>query len=162
MSTGAVDLRTCSPVGAPRPPTGRQLFAAAVHTVVAASAAPYGYTVSIWSSGAILMHAHGTPDVLDVVLFAVGAIAGFAVLGLAATAGRPTVATLERGGERVAAGMLNWLAVGAALGSAALLAEIPSRVAWMLASLAATALYLLGASAQLALVDRRARRRDGG
>jgi hypothetical protein len=134
-------------------------FGHALDAVVAASAAPYGYTISIWSSGAIVMHAHGAPDVLDVVLFALGALVGFAALGLASTAiAACTAATLDRGSERVAAGMLNLLAVGAALGSAVVLARTPGRLAWLLASLAATALYLLAASAQLALVDRRARR----
>jgi hypothetical protein len=134
-------------------------FGSALDAVVAASAAPYGYTVSIWSSGAILIHTHGAPDVLDVVLFALGALAGFAALGLASTAiAACTAATFDRGSERVAAGMLNALAVGAALGSAAVLAKTPGRPAWLLVSLAATALYLLGASAQLALVDRRVRR----
>ena len=134
-------------------------FGHALDAVVAASAAPYGYTISIWSSGAIVAHAHGAPDVLNVALFALGALVGFAALGLASTAiAACTAATLDRGSERVAAGMLNLLAVGAALGSAVVLAQTPGRLAWLLASLAATALYLLAASAQLALVDRRARR----
>jgi hypothetical protein len=134
-------------------------FGHALEAVVAASAAPYGYTISIWSSGAIVMHAHGAPDALCVVLFALGAIVGFAALGLASTAiAACNAAVLDGGSERVAAGMLNLLAVGAALGSAVVLARTPGRLAWLLTSLAATALYLLGASAQLALVDRRARR----
>jgi hypothetical protein len=143
-----------------RSPSGRRPLADALDTVVAGSAAPYGYTVSLWSSGAILTHAHGAPDVLDVVLFALGALTGFAVLGLAATTIAAAAASVDRDSERVEAGMLNWLAVGAALGSVVLLAEIPGRIAWMLGSLAATGLYLWGASTQLALVDRRARRRD--
>jgi hypothetical protein len=142
---------------------GFAAFGHALDAVVAASAAPYGYTVSIWSSGAIVMHAHGAPDVLDVVLFALGALAGFAALGLVSTAiAACTEATLDRGSERVAAGMLNLLAVGAALGSAVVLARTPGRLAWLLASLAVTVLYLLGAGAQLALVDRRARRHTLG
>jgi hypothetical protein len=148
------------------PTVGSRRFAAfghALDAVVAASAAPYGYTISIWSSGAILVHAHGAPDVLDVVLFALGALAGFAALGLASTViAACTAATLDRGSERVAAGMLNLLAVGAALGSTVVLAGISGRLAWLLASFAATSLYLLVASAQLALVDRRATRHAPG
>jgi hypothetical protein len=134
----------------------------ALGAVVASSAAPYGYTISIWSSGAILTHAHGAPGVLDVVLFALGALSGFVVLGLLANAVSTPGATFEVSGERVIAGMLSWLAIGAAVGSAALLAEIHSRLAWPLGSLAATAFYLMCASAQLALVDSRIRRRDTG
>jgi hypothetical protein len=142
-----------------RSPSGRR-FVDALDTVVANSAGPYGYTISIWSSGAILMHARGAPDVLEVFLFALGALTGFVVLGLSAIAISSTVTTLDRGGERVMAGMLNWLAIGAGVGSVALLAQIHSRLVWMFGSLAATAVYLLGASAQLALVDSRARRRN--
>jgi hypothetical protein len=43
-------------------------------------------------------------------------------------------------------------AVGAAVGSAAPLAEIPGRADWALTSFAATVLYLLGASIQPAFV----------
>jgi hypothetical protein len=34
-----------------------RLLLAALGTTVAATAAPYGYTISIWSSGAVLMDA---------------------------------------------------------------------------------------------------------
>jgi hypothetical protein len=132
--------------------SGLGMLPAAFGTVVAASAAPYGYTVSIWSSGAVLMHRRGVPDVFDVFLFAIGALSGFAVLGLLA---HKVVATSEQLGgarERVLAGMLHWLAVGVAVGAAALLAEIPGRVTWGVGSFAATSLYILGASVQLALV----------
>jgi hypothetical protein len=53
------------------------------------------------------------------------------------------------------AGILHWFAVGAAVGAAALVALIPGWVAWPLASLSATLMYLIGASAQLALVASR-------
>jgi hypothetical protein len=76
---------------------------AALGTIVAASAAPYGYTISIWSSGAAL----------------------------------------------------HWLAAGAAVGAAALLAEIHAWEAWPLGSFAATSIYILGAGAQLAVVSAR-------
>ena|SRR5215211_2249260 len=62
----------------------RRTLRAALGTMVAASAAPYGYTVTIWSSGAVLMHSHGTPNVGDVFLFIAGALTGFALLSLAA------------------------------------------------------------------------------
>ena len=40
----------------------------ALGTVVLASAAPYGFTVSLWSSGALLIHFRGNPNVGDVFL----------------------------------------------------------------------------------------------
>ena len=50
---------------------------------------------------------------------------------------------------------MHWLAAGAAVGAAALVARIGGWEAWPLAAFAATAIYILGASVQLALVTRR-------
>jgi hypothetical protein len=38
-------------------------------TVVPASAAPYGYTLAIWSCGAVLLRSHGTPSLADTLMF---------------------------------------------------------------------------------------------
>jgi hypothetical protein len=128
---------------------------AAFATMVATSAAPYGYTVSVWSTGGMLMHHHGTPRVHDVFAFAGGALGGFTVLGLFASRGSGRWDQIDRADDRVLTGMLHWFAVGAAIGAAALLAEIHGWVAWPLASFAATALYILVASLQLALLTAR-------
>jgi hypothetical protein len=42
----------------------------AIGRIASASATPYGYTVSLWSSGALLIHFRGTPNVGDIYLFA--------------------------------------------------------------------------------------------
>jgi hypothetical protein len=134
---------------------------AALATIVAASAAPYGYTVTLWSSGAVLMDSHGTPHVAEVFLFVAGALAGFALMALVAHG------TLGRGDPpddadaRVVAGSLHVLAAGGAVGAVALLARIDSWEAWPLSAFAATALYLLMAGLQLAVVAGRRRRRAG-
>jgi hypothetical protein len=127
----------------------------AVGTIVSASAAPYGYTVSVWSSGAILIRYHSNPTVGDVLLFAVGALTGFALLGLVAHGKLRQTAPLAPGPERVIAGALHWFAVGVALGAVVLIAQISSWVAWPLGSFAATGLCLLAAGLQLALVTKR-------
>lgn len=57
--------------------------------------------------------------------------------------------------DRVLAGALHWLAVGTAVGVAALLAQIHGWEVWPLSSFAATALYILIASFQLAVVATR-------
>lgn len=41
---------------------------------------PYGYTVSLWSAGALTFTRLGPPSVLDVMLFVVGAVAAFVAL----------------------------------------------------------------------------------
>ncbi len=128
-------------------------------TVISASAAPYGYTVSLWSSGALLIHFRGTPNVGDVFMFAAGALAGFGLLGLLAHGTLRTQEPLAAGHERVIAGIMHWFSVGLAVGAVALLSQIQSWVAWPLGSFTATVLYLIGASLQLALVASQGRRR---
>src|SRR3954466_16033166 len=48
---------------------------------------PYGYTVTMWCSGQVLIHFHGTPGLGLVALFAAGALAGYALLQLALAPG---------------------------------------------------------------------------
>jgi hypothetical protein len=134
-------------------PRSASLLRAALGTMVAASAAPYGYTVSIWSSGAVLMRGHGTPNVGEVFAFVAGALTGFAALALLARGTLTRIESLDDAGDRVLAGVLHWLAVGAAVGAVAVLAELHGWTAWPLGSFAATTIYLLGASAQLTLVS---------
>lgn len=127
----------------------------ALGTIVSSSAVPYGYTVSLWSAGALLVHFRGAPNVGDVFLFAAGALTGFALLGARA---RPVLAVsgpIEGSAKPVVVGVLHWLSVGVALSAAALLAEIESWVAWPLGSFAATTLFLLCSSLQLAFVASR-------
>lgn len=127
-------------------------------TVVAASAAPYGYTISIWSSGAVLMRIHGIPQIAEVFAFMGGALIGFALMSVLAQGGLSRLEFLDHPPDRVLAGAMNGLAVGAAVGAVALIAELDGLVAWPLGSFAATTIYLLGASAQLAFVTIRRRR----
>jgi hypothetical protein len=124
-------------------------------TIVAASAAPYGYTVSLWSAGALLIHFRGMPNVGDVFLFAAGALTGFTAIGLLARRSLEMNDPLPPGPDRVLAGVMHWFAVGIAVGAVALLAQIPSWIAWPLGSFWSTVLYLFGASLQLALLRRR-------
>jgi len=41
---------------------------------------PYGYTVSLWSAGALTVTRAGPPSVLDVMLFVLGTVAAFLLL----------------------------------------------------------------------------------
>ncbi len=125
---------------------------AGLGTIVAASAAPYGYTLTIWSSGAVLIDAHGKPSVGAVFLFLAGAVFGFTALGLLAQGPLANRRSIGGRRNRIIAGALDWIAVGAAVGAVALLAKTPGWVAWPLGSFAATFIYLVGAGLQLALV----------
>jgi hypothetical protein len=122
-----------------------------LRAVAGRGAVPYGYTVSLWSSGALVIHARGAPGVADVFLFASGALVSFLALGLVT---RREADAEPSNGDLLAGGMLNVLAVGLAVGAVALIALIPSAADWALASFAATTIYLCGFALQLALVAR--------
>ena len=53
----------------------------ALATVLRGSAVPYGYTLTVLASHSILADSHGSPDVLEILVFVVGAMLGFATLG---------------------------------------------------------------------------------
>jgi len=129
---------------------------AALATVVAASAVPYGYTVTIWGSGAVLLRTLGAPTAAEAFIFAAGASAGFylvdRLLRLLASATSGPVNPINRYEDRVVAGAFDLIAVGAALGAVSLLDGIHGWLLWMVGPFTATVLYLLIASAQLAIV----------
>ena len=122
----------------------------ALATVVRRSAIPYGYTITIWTSGAVLEHGHANPGVGEAYLFLLGAVGGFAAVALIASRGAPR--RLEpASGDLLRTGVINALALGLALGATALVAMIPGVAAWPIGSFAATTVYLLVASVELAL-----------
>jgi hypothetical protein len=45
-----------------------------LRAAVGFSAAPYGYTLATWTTGAVLTHPRGIPGALDVLLFMVGVV----------------------------------------------------------------------------------------
>ncbi len=120
--------------------------------MVAASALPYGYTVALWSSGALLEGVHGIPSVGAVMGFAAGALTGFGTMGLLARGALAPSEASDEVGHRVLAGVLHWVSVGVAVGAVALLAHVPGWAAWPLGSFAATCAYIGCAGVQLALV----------
>lgn len=125
----------------------------ALTTVLRGSAVPYGYALTVWATHGVLTNRHGNPDVWDVALFIVGAVAAFTLLGLLAERLSPRPLQTGRG-DLIRAGTIHVVAIGIAFGAAALLALIPGAVSWALGSFAATALYLSIASAEILLARR--------
>jgi hypothetical protein len=123
----------------------------ALQGAVAASAAPYGYTLTVWTSGAVLAHRRGIPSAWGALLFMAGAVLGFAVVGLAAYGGIGPMRPAEPAPFSLWQA-LHFAAVGAAIGSAALVGRlVHSPAAWLLGGLLATVLYLCGVGMQLVL-----------
>ena len=52
----------------------------AIGRVTSILSIPYGYTVTLWSAGAVAVGRLGPPSTLDVLLFVIGAVTGFVAL----------------------------------------------------------------------------------
>ena len=136
-------------------PLSRRTLQASISSLVVASAAPYGYTLTIWSSGALLLRSHGVPSVGDVCIFVAGAITGFNLLALVVVDTLEGTVSIDRRVDRLLAGVLDWVALGVVVGAMSLLSEIRGWLPWLVVPLVATVLYLLIASVQLAVFARR-------
>lgn len=136
--------------------SGLHRYLDAVATVVRRTAIPYGYTVTIWTAGAVIEHRHGTPDVGEAYLYLLGAVIGFAGVGLLAA--RHTGHRVEMASsDMLRTGAINVLALSLALGAVALIAMIHGTAVWPIGSFAATTVYLLVASLDLILAHRKPR-----
>lgn len=125
------------------------------------SAAAYGYTLSIWTSGASLIHEHGQPSNVDVVLFLLGGVTAFALVALAATRGSRDLPEGLPEGAVLQAGAMHFVSAGAALGaSIAISILVNGDVAWPLASFCLTTLYLTLTAAQVAFLSGRGQPRQ--
>jgi hypothetical protein len=137
-------------------PFGRRTYKAHLKSAVATSAAPYGYTLTIWTSGAVVTHARGIPTAWEALLFLAGAVLGFAVAAAIAY-GHPgrIFASREPASVRLWGGF-HLVSVGLAIGAAALVtALLHDPVAWLVVGFSATLVYLLVIAAQFTLADAR-------
>ena len=140
------------------PPDVRIRFRPSAGAVLSATALPYGYTAAVWASGAVLSHDRGAPGVGDAFLYLGGLVGAFAVLG--ATLGRRIRPVQPEPPHLLATGMLHAVSAGGAVGAVALVGLIGSWVAWPLGGFAATAVFMLLASLDLAVI--RGTRRERG
>lgn len=125
----------------------------ALGTVLRGSAVPYGYTLTVLAAHSIISHRHGAPDVWDIALFVIGAMLGFATLGVIAQR-RPQRALKAGQVDMIHAGMFHVFAIGAAFGASTLIGLIDGRIAWALGAFAATVLYLAITSIEITVAQR--------
>ncbi len=129
----------------------RARYKSALRATVTASAAPYGYTLTIWTSGAVLSHARGIPNTTEAFLFLIGAVAAYALVGGLAFGGFSEQLVPEPARSAVWGG-LQLFSVGLAIGAASLVAHaVHDDAAWSLGGFLATGLYLGASASQLAV-----------
>lgn len=129
----------------------RVRYRSALRATVAASAAPYGYTLTIWTTGAILSHARGIPNTGEALLLLIGAVAAYALVGGVAFGGLSEHLVPEPSRAAVWGG-LQFFSVGLAIGAATVVAHVVEGIAaWPVDGFLVTAIYLLASASQLTL-----------
>ena len=140
------------------PATGH--FGAALRSTLRATAAAYGYTLTISTSLGLLTSVHGSPHSGRLFLFVAGGVTGFAVLEVA-TMLLPTDDSQPQSAFPFA-GVLNLLSVCAGLGAAVGLAHaVHDAVGWYVTPLGATVAYLAVVALQITVVSLASRARNG-
>ena len=119
-----------------------------LRAAVAFSAGPYGYTLTLWSTGAVLTGTHGIPTPLSAVTFVVGAVLAFATVGASAFGSLKEDLTREKGHE-VLWGSGQVFSVGLSISAAVVVGYyVEGFVAWPLTGFVVTALFLLVVGAE--------------
>jgi len=134
------------------PPLGHR-YRHGLRKAVGASAGPYGYTLTVWTTGAVLIHARGVPTTLEAMLFMFGAVLAFAVVGALAFRHNPPVRAIAVS-HPVLWGSFHFVPVAASIGAASLVAHfIQGSSAWPFAGFTATAIYLTFVAAQITFFE---------
>lgn len=124
-----------------------------LRSAVGTSAAPYGFTLSVWSTGAVTMSFRDTPDPPQVMLFMVGVVLAFAVVGTLAYRGVRGYS----GGERHSVelwGNFHIPAVALSVVSATIIGYlIANDFAWFLIPFVSTTLYLAALGMEFTLAE---------
>jgi hypothetical protein len=132
-------------------------YGRALRETLRTTAAAYGYTLSTATTLALLTSTHGTPHEGELFLFIFGALIGFSLLELVLTIGGAQESADDSGEGPVFpfAGALNCFSVPAALGSAVGIAHVVhTKIAWLIAPFASTAVYLATVALQVHAVKK--------
>jgi hypothetical protein len=135
------------------PPPLRDRYRHSLRKAVGTSAGPYGYTLTVWTTGAVLIHARGVPTTLEALLFMFGAVAAFSAVGAAAFRSNPSVHGRATS-HPVLWGSFHFVPVAASVGAASLVAHfVQGAAAWPLAGFTAPAIYLTFVAAQITFFE---------
>jgi hypothetical protein len=139
----------------------RRTYGAALQVTMRNTAAAYGYTLSMGATLSLLTEVSGKPDAGRLFLFAFGGVLAFALLeAFLAALGSTAAGSPEQAFPY--AGALNAVSVAAALGMAILIVHfVRSPLAWFLAPLGTTAVYMLVVAGQVTAVAAGLRRSSG-
>jgi hypothetical protein len=134
-------------------PPLRDRYRHGLRKAVGTSAGPYGYTLTVWTTGAVLIHARGVPTTVEALLFMFGAVIAFAAVGALAFRSNPSVRA-KAVSHPVLWGSFHFVPVAASIGAASIVAHfVEGSAAWPLAGFTATAIYLTFVAAQITFFE---------
>lgn len=129
-----------------------------LRAVVAASAAPYGYTLTLWTTGAVTTHAEGLPSAVDALLLLAGAVTAFGAVGGYAFGSINGILMPGARGEIRVWGGVHLPSVGSSIVLVALITQVlRGPWVWPVVGFVATATYLLVIGVQFWLATHRGR-----
>lgn len=116
----------------------------------------YGYSVMITGALAVLSATYRSPQIGQVFLFLLGAVASFAAIEALATRVFTRPINDEEPTKVIALGSsLNFFSIAAGAGTAALAGSVlPSTAGWPVAGFLASLMYLLGAAVEMSAARR--------
>lgn len=131
----------------------RGRYGKSLRSAVGSSAAPYGFTLAVWTTGAVIINARGMPSAVNALEFAAGAVLAFACVGFLAF-GDLTGSGVEGQPKTALWGNFHFLSVGLAIGAAVLVTTLlDTDLVWILASFVSTACYLLVLGAEFTAAE---------
>ncbi|MBI4497943.1 MAG: hypothetical protein HY689_08610 [Chloroflexi bacterium] len=120
-------------------------FATAVTAVVQSIAVPYGYTLAIWSAGALAVAKYGVPRKRHVLLFVAGAMLGYLIFDIPVWSSLEATSTISVHLPSIA--LLNLFPLVTSITSALLTKEIENKtIGFMVTGFTATTVYILSLS----------------
>jgi ABC-type branched-subunit amino acid transport system permease subunit len=122
----------------------------ALHTSVRGNATAYGFSIMITASYGALTRLQGSPSLLEIMVFALGAVTSVVLVEAAVTRGFVSRAGQAPPEVRLLGTAFNWLSVGASVGACIGVGAIATGyVAWAVASFAAAGVYVLAESLEM-------------
>lgn len=132
-----------------------RLFERGVDTATRNNVTAYGYSVSITAAFAILQTSRTDTGVLEIFLFAAGAVVAFALIAAVASGFFREELEDQYSNVKSLAGALSFFSVGLALGVAYLVGIlIEGRAAWAVSALLTTVVYVFAVGVELAVAHR--------
>jgi hypothetical protein len=131
----------------------RSLYESGLDAALHGAGLPYGYTLTVWASGQVMIDGHGKPGVASALAVVLGAAAAFGALKFGVRGADPDTSASQLAADPhvVRTGVIHVTTIAAAFGAVALIALIPTAVVWPLGALAATGIYLAGTGFALGL-----------